>query len=64
MDTVTRVRILDKTICMSYSVNTIGKGMHPTILTPGMGNVVGSTGRFNLVMATHLGEGKLWIQTC
>ena len=28
---------LDEAICISYSVNTLGKGMHPTILPSAMG---------------------------
>ena len=37
MDTATRVQILDETDCISYSTNTIGKGMNPIILPPAMG---------------------------
>ena len=33
----TRVQILEKTVCISYSPNTHGKGMNPTIPSPGMG---------------------------
>ena len=37
MDTATRVRILDKTNCISHSTNTLGKGMNPVILPQAMG---------------------------
>ena len=37
MDTATRVQILDETDCISYSTNTLGKGMNPIILPPAMG---------------------------
>ena len=46
MDTVTRVQILDETVCISHSDNTLGKGMNPVIF-------------LNFGMATGLGEGKL-----
>ena len=37
MNTVTQVQILDETDCISYSTNTLGKGMNPIILPPAMG---------------------------
>ena len=37
MDTATQVQILDKIDCISYSINTLGKGMNPIILPPAMG---------------------------
>ena len=37
MDTATRVQILDETDSISYSTNTLGKGMNPIILPPAMG---------------------------
>ena len=37
MNTATRVQILDETHCISHSTNTLGKGMNPIILPPGMG---------------------------
>ena len=37
MDTAIRVQILDETDCISYSTNTLGKGMNPIILPPSMG---------------------------
>ena len=57
MNTANWVQILDE------AVNTLGKGMNPTILLPAMGKIV-QTVFFNVGMATCLGEGKLWIQTC
>ena len=36
MDTVTRVQILDETFCILRNINTIGKGVNPTILFPTM----------------------------
>ena len=38
MDTAIRVQFLDKTDCISYSTNTLGKGMNPIILPPAMVN--------------------------
>ena len=37
MDTATRVQILDEADFLSYSTNTLGKGMNPIILPPAMG---------------------------
>ena len=37
MDTVTRVQILDKAVCILNNVNTLGKGINSTILLPVMG---------------------------
>ena len=37
MDTATRVQILDETDSISYSTNTLGKGMNLIILPPAMG---------------------------
>ena len=34
MDTVIRVQIQDKTVCISHSGNTLGKGMDPAISLP------------------------------
>ena len=31
------IQILDKTVCISHSASTPGKGMNPTILHPVMG---------------------------
>ena len=36
MDTANQVQILDETVCMSHSTNTLGKGINPTILPPAM----------------------------
>ena len=33
----TKVKILDKTDCISHSTCTLGKGMNPIILPPAMG---------------------------
>ena len=35
--TVTQVQILDKTFCISHSINTLGKGMNPIILPQAVG---------------------------
>ena len=64
MDTATRVQILDDTVCVSHSTNSLGKGMNPIILPPATGKIVGQTRFFSLGDATSLGEEKLWIQTC
>ena len=34
MESATRVQILDEAVCISHSADTVGKGMHPTILLP------------------------------
>ena len=59
MDTVTRVQILDEPVYISYSNSTLGKGINPAF-----GQIAEQTELFNIGMATSLGEGKLWIQTC
>ena len=38
MDTTTRIQILEAGVRISHSVNTLGKGMNPTILPPVIGN--------------------------
>ena len=45
MDSATRVQILNELVYILHSTKTIGKGMNPIILPPGMG--------------THQGKGKL-----
>ena len=37
MNLATRVQIQYEVVCISHSVNILGKGMHPTILSPAMG---------------------------
>ena len=59
MGMATRVQILDKAIGISHSINTLEKGMNPTILSSSMGKIVKQTGLFSLGMRTSLGEGKL-----
>ena len=56
-----QVQILDKTVCISHSTNTLGKSKNPTIRP-----FIMSRGDwlFNLGLATSLGEGKRCIQTC
>ena len=36
MDMVIRVQILDKAVCNSHSINTLGKSMNPTIIPEAM----------------------------
>ena len=36
MNMVSRVQILNEAVCISHRGNTLGKGMHPTILSPDM----------------------------
>ena len=36
MDTVAQVQVLDGAVCISYNVNTVGKGMNTTILPQAM----------------------------
>ena len=64
MHMAAQVQILEKAACISNRTNSHGKGMNPNILPPAMGKIVEQTGFFNLGLATNLGEGKLWIQTC
>ena len=59
MDTASRIQILDESVCISHSTNTLGKGMNPTIFHPAMGKIVGQTVLFSFDMATGLGEEKL-----
>ena len=59
MHMVTRSQILDEAVCISHDANTLGKGMHLTILLPGMGKIVRQTGLFSLGMATSFGERKI-----
>ena len=47
MDLVTRVQI--EAVCISYSANTFGKSINPTILLPAKGKIVGQTGLLVLV---------------
>ena len=59
MNTVTRVKILDETDCISHSTNTLGKGINPIILPQAMGKIVGQTDFLSLGEETSLQEGKL-----
>ena len=53
--------VLDKNTQQANDpVNTVGKFMNPTILTPAIGKIDGQTGFFNLGMVTGLGKRKLW----
>ena len=36
MDVATRIQILAEAVYISYTANTLGKGMNPSILLPGM----------------------------
>ena len=62
MDMVMQIQTLDEIVCILHIANTLGKGMNPTIFPSSYGLMVGQTELFNLI-ATSLGEGKLWIQT-
>ena len=64
MDMANLVQLLDKAVCILCSINTLGKGMNPTILFSAVDELVRQTGLFNFGMATSLREGKLWIQAC
>ena len=57
MDMAIQVQILNEAICISYSANTLGKGMNPIIFPLAIGEIVGQTGFFKLI-AISLGEGK------
>ena len=52
MDTVTRIQILDVAYCISYSTNTLGKGMNPIIFPPAMSKKWDRLG--SLALATEL----------
>ena len=54
MDLVTRFQILDETLCISHSTNSLEKGKHSIILPS-----VGQIWLFNLDIATGLGDEKL-----
>ena len=58
MNSVTCVQILNKVICISHNIKTLGKGINPTILPS---TIVEPPGYFNLDMETGLVEGELWI---
>ena len=58
MKLATRVLILDETVCILHSANTLGKGMNPIILSPAMGKIVGQLELFKLSMVTIRGEEK------
>ena len=36
MDTARQIQILNKSVCILHSINTLGKGMNPIILPPAM----------------------------
>ena len=56
MDLSTRVQILDEALYISYTANTLGKSMNPTILPP-------ENSRADKVWPPVLEKEKLWIQT-
>ena len=37
MDTASQIQILDNVVYISHSINTLGKGMHTTILPSAIG---------------------------
>ena len=49
MEAATRVQFLDEAVCISYSTNTIGKGINPIILPPAMGKLKDRLGSLTLV---------------
>ena len=40
MELITQIKILDETVCISHSANTLRKGMNETILSPAIGKIV------------------------
>ena len=42
----------------------LAKGLNPTILLSAINKIVMQNGLFTFGIATDLGEGKLWNQTC
>ena len=58
MDLVSRVQILDMTVCLSFYANALGKDMNPSFILLGIDKIVGQTGLFDLSRVTSLGEGK------
>ena len=54
---------LDKTACISFCANTLGKGMKPITLASSYEQVVGQTELINFGMTTNLEEAKVWIKT-
>ena len=58
MDSVTRVQILDETVCISLHTNALGKSMNLSVLPFSYGYIVQQTGIFTLGKATSLGERK------
>ena len=47
------VQILDEAVCISYSVNNLGKGLHLTIPPPAMGLAKNSAYPFSLCCRIH-----------
>ena len=64
MDTVTEVQTLDEADCISYSTNTLGKGMNPISLPPAIGKIKGQNGFFRIGVENYQKEEKLWSQIC
>ena len=50
MDSATRVQILDMSIYIIPTANTLEKGMHPTIFPQTLGKIVGKVGILNLLL--------------
>ena len=63
MATATRIQILVEIVCISYTINTPGKIINPSILRPSMGKQQ-SRLKSNFAMSNSLEEWKLWIHTC
>ena len=40
LDGVSRVQIMDEAFCIFHSINTLRKGMNPTIILPAIGKIV------------------------
>ena len=62
MDTVNWLQILGEAV-IAFRVALISLGK-VWIQLFSLSQIIGQTGLFNVGIATSLGEGKLWIQTC
>ena len=63
MDTAIWVQTWMRLYAFHIGANTLGKGMHPTILPPATNKQKEQMRLFNLGMAINQGEGKFWIKT-
>ena len=64
INTPNRAQILDESVCILPSDNTLQKDIESSFLLPAKGKIEWNIGSLNLSLATGQGEGKLLIQIC